>query len=187
MNAAGIGFSPFVAQRTARFPDRLGAYLYTAAGLVTLVDGRERAVRLRWDPSGEAPAEHGAPADDGGPTEPTGSDPIEEERALEALEVALGPYEGGGMLVAPVADPSDGWFDVLTVDAASRLEMATFAWRVRRGTHLASPRVGLRRARGLEVTVADERGPIFLQADGELLGRDPFRFSIVPGAVRFVV
>ena len=31
INGAGVGFSPFVAQRTARFPPRLGAYLYTAA------------------------------------------------------------------------------------------------------------------------------------------------------------
>jgi diacylglycerol kinase (ATP) len=168
VNTAGIGFSPYVAQRSGRFPARLGPYLYTAAGLLTIVDWRERGVRLRWrDPDGAA-----KPA---------------EERPVEAVEVALGPFEGGGMHVAPGADPSDGLFDVLVIDPVSRLEMSTFTWRIRQGSHLTSPRVHLRRASGLEVEVADGGGPLFLQADGELLGRDPFSFRIVPGALRFVV
>src|SRR3712207_7690085 len=44
----------------------LGPYLYTAAGLVTIVDWQERTVRLRWD------------------------DGAELERAVESIEVALG-------------------------------------------------------------------------------------------------
>ncbi len=162
INAAGIGFSPFVAQRTRRFPDRLGPYLYTAAGLVTILDWKERIVRLRWDDSDE------------------------EERAVESIEAALGRFEGGGMLVAPDADPSDGLFDVVVVDAVSRAEMLTFSWRIRAGTHVASPRVSVRRARSLRVEVVDGRGPLYLQADGELLGRDPFRVCVLPSAVRVV-
>lgn len=162
INGAGVGFSPFVAQRTSRFPARLGQYLYTAAGLATIIDWRERAVRLRW------------------------ADGAEETRAVESVEVALGRFEGGGMLVAPGADPSDGLFDVVIVDALSRAEMTTFAWRIRSGDHLRSPRVGVRRTPGLELHVADGRGPLYLQADGELLGCDPFAFRILPAALQFV-
>ena len=162
INCAGIGFSPFVAQRTARFPPRLGAFLYTAAALLTVIDWRDRAVRLRW------------------------ADGAEEERAVESIELALGRFEGGGMLIAPNADPSDGLFDVVTIGAVSRWEMTTFSWRVRWGDHLSSPSVDVRRAPGLVVTAVDERGPLFLQADGELLGRDPFAFRVLPSALRFV-
>jgi YegS/Rv2252/BmrU family lipid kinase len=162
INAAGIGFSPFVAQRTRRFPDRLGPYLYTAAGLLTILDWRERGVRLRWNDAGE------------------------EERAVESIEVALGRYEGGGMLVAPDAELSDGLFDVMVVDSVSRIEMLTFSWRIRSGTHVTSPRVSVRRARSLDVDVEDGCGPLYLQADGELLGRDPFRLRVLPSAVRVV-
>jgi diacylglycerol kinase family enzyme len=64
--------------------------------------------------------------------------------------------------------------------------MLTFSWRIRSGTHVASPRVSVRRARSLHVDVVDGRGPLYLQADGELLGRDPFRVCVLPSAVRVV-
>jgi diacylglycerol kinase (ATP) len=163
INGAGVGFSPFVAQRTARFPPRLGAYLYTAASLLTIIDWRDRSLHLRWDA-------------DGG----------EEMRSVESIELALGGYEGGGMHVAPGADPTDGLFDAVLIDATSRWELVTFAWRIRSGDHLRSPRVTVRRTASLSVEVADGRGPVYLQADGELLGRDPFTFRLLPAALRFV-
>ncbi|MGZ3586875.1 MAG: diacylglycerol/lipid kinase family protein [Candidatus Limnocylindrales bacterium] len=162
INCAGIGFSPFVAQRTARFPPRLGAYLYTAAALITVIDWHDRAVELHW-----ADGQH-------------------ERRAVESIELALGRYEGGGMLVAPDAEPSDGLFDAVIIGAISRVELTTFSWRVRSGDHLRSPQVEVRRTAGLVVTVADERGPLYLQGDGELLGRDPFAVRVLPSALRFV-
>ncbi len=161
-NAAGTGFSTFVAERVSRFPGRLGAYLYTVAGLVTIVDWRDRLVELGWD------------------------DGTRDEVRVESVEVALGPYEGGGMLVAPGADPGDGYFDVVTIGAISRYETLTFSWRIRTGDHLRSPAVTTRRTRSLTVRALDEGGPLFLQADGELLGRDPLRFDVLPSAVRFV-
>ncbi len=164
INGAGVGFSPFVAQRTARFPPRLGAYLYTAASLLTIVDWRDRSLHLRWD------------VDDGS----------EETRSVESIELALGGYEGGGMHVAPDADPTDGLFDAVLIDATSRWELVTFAWRIRSGDHLRSPQVTVRRTTSLSVEVADGRGPVYLQADGELLGRDPFTFRVLPAALRFV-
>ena len=162
INGAGVGFSPFVAQRTARFPPRLGAYLYTAASLLTIVDWRERSMLLTWGEGGQ------------------------ETRAVESIELALGGFEGGGMHVAPDADPTDGLFDAVLIDATSRWELVTFAWRIRTGDHLRSPQVVVRRDAALAIEVADGRGPVYLQADGELLGRDPFTFRILPAALRFV-
>jgi len=161
INAAGMGFSPFVARRTARLPAG-GPYLYTVAAIATIIDWRDRRLELRWD--------------DGQIT----------EQALESLELLLGPYEGGGMLVAPDADPTDGQLDVLVLGAVSRLEMLTFAWRVRSGRHLSSPAVAIRRCTSLSVRAVDGRGPVHLQADGELLGTDPCDFRILPAALRFV-
>ncbi len=162
VNAAGAGISPFIARRVSRFPARLGAYLYTVAGLVTIIDWRDRLVELGWD------------------------DGSRDELPVESVEVALGPYEGGGMWVAPGADPSDGLFDVVVVGAMSRIETLTFSWRIRSGDHLRSTAVSVRRSRSLTIRALDELGAIYLQADGELLGRDPFRFDIVPAALRLV-
>ena len=161
INEAGIGFSPFVAQRTARFPARLGAWLYTLAGIVTIIDWRHRALALTWD-GGERQAARFA-----------------------SVEVALGRYAGGGMLLAPGASLDDGLFDVLTIGEAGRAELLSFSWRLRTGAHVGSPVVAVRRTATLTAEAQDDRGPIYLQADGELLGRDPVTFRILPDALAF--
>ncbi len=161
VNEAGIGFSPFVAQRTARFPARLGAWLYTVAGIITIVDWRHRALGLAWE-EGER-----------------------QEGPFASVEVALGRYAGGGMLVAPGAQLDDRLFDVVTIGPASRTQLLSFSWRLRSGTHVSSPVVSVRRTASLTAEALDDRGPIFLQADGELLGRDPVTFRILPEALTF--
>jgi diacylglycerol kinase (ATP) len=162
INNAGVGFSTVITQRTARFPPRLGAYLYTVAGLVTIIDWRERVAALTWD------------------------DGTREERRIESVEAALGQFEGGGMWVAPEADPGDGLFDIAVFESMGRAELLTFSWRIRTADHLRSPHAWIRQSRSLAVEVADGGGPLYLQADGELLGRDPVRFELLPGAIRFV-
>jgi YegS/Rv2252/BmrU family lipid kinase len=161
VNEAGVGFSPFIAQRTARFPARLGPWLYTLAGIVTIIDWRHRSLALRWD-AGER-----------------------QEGLFASVEVAIGRYAGGGMLLAPMAELGDGAFDVLTIGQAGRAELLSFSWRLRSGDHLTSPVVAVRRAAALEVEVLDGRGALYLQADGELLGRDPVSFRLLPDALAF--
>lgn len=161
INEAGIGFSPYVAQRTARFPARLGEWLYTVAGIVTIIDWRHRRLALAWD----------------------GGTP--EEGLFASVEVALGRFAGGGMLVAPHAGLDDGLFDVVTIGEAGRFELLTFSWRLRSGSHLTSPVVAERRATTLSAQVLDGPGAVYLQADGELLGRDPVTFRLLPDALAF--
>ena len=173
VNEAGIGFSPFVAQRTARFPARLGAWLYTVAGIVTIIDWRHRMLELVWDGElgGDRPAGSGSP---------TGA-----EAHYASVEVALGRFAGGGMLLAPGSVLDDGLFDVVTIGEAGRRELLSFSWRLRSGAHLSSSVVEVRRTAALSVRVTDDRGPVYLQADGELLGRDPVAFRILPDALVF--
>lgn len=165
INEAGIGFSPFVAQRTARFPARLGAWLYTVAGVVTIVDWRHRELALEWD----------------------GGERVEDrvEGRFASIELAIGRYAGGGMLVAPDAQLDDGLFDAVVIGEAGRAELLSFSWRLRSGDHLRSPVVAVRRAATLSAEVLDHRGALYLQADGELLGRDPVAFRILPDALTF--
>ena len=162
VNEAGFGFSTYVAQRTTRFPPALGAWLYTVAGVVTIIDWRHRALELTWD------------------------DGMTETRRIATVELALGRFAGGGMLVAPDADPADGLFDVMIVGEPGRLELLTFSWRIRSGDHLRSPRVSVRRTARLDARVVDDGGPVYVQADGELLGREPFAARLLPGALAFV-
>jgi YegS/Rv2252/BmrU family lipid kinase len=90
---------------------------------------------------------------------------------------------GGGMRVAPGADPADGWLDLVTVGAASRGELLALLARVRRGSHVGRPGVTLRRARRVE---AAGNGVRPLNVDGEAWGRLPATFEILPGALRWI-
>ena len=94
--------------------------------------------------------------------------------------VALGQYYGGGMRIAPGADPSDGLFEV-QVQSGSKADYALAMPKVFRGTHLPHPRVHEARATVVEVRTEPEAK---VEADGELLGTTPARFRILPAALR---
>jgi len=95
--------------------------------------------------------------------------------------VANGQYHGGAMWLAPEAQPDDGLFDVLLIGDVTKLDFATTAPKLYRGTHLSHPKVDLARARVVSVEAA-ERLPIEL--DGEQVGTTPARFEVVPHALR---
>jgi YegS/Rv2252/BmrU family lipid kinase len=90
---------------------------------------------------------------------------------------------GGGMRVAPGADPTDGWLDLVTVGAVSRGELLALLTRVRRGSHVGRPGVRLRRVRRVQVT---GEGSEPLNVDGEAWGELPATLEILPGAIRWI-
>lgn len=102
---------------------------------------------------------------------------------LTDLIVANAQFFGGGMRIAPGADPADGLFDVLVVKGSKREYVAALA-KLYRGRHLPSPAIDEHRARRVEV-IADD--PLPVEADGEILGTTPAVFEIVPGALRLRV
>lgn len=100
--------------------------------------------------------------------------------------VAVGnaQYFGGGLWVTPNADVSDGLFDVCVVGETSKLELLKVLPRVFKGAHLDHPAVDVYRAK--EVTIA---GPTELvsQADGEIIGNLPVRFSIAEQQLQVIL
>jgi YegS/Rv2252/BmrU family lipid kinase len=98
--------------------------------------------------------------------------------------LSIGKYGGGSMKVAPDADPADGLFDVVQIGDLSKPDLLYSFPRIYKGTHVTHPKVRISRA--VEVEIAAERDwP--LQADGELLGSAPARFSLLPGALTVMV
>ena len=91
---------------------------------------------------------------------------------------------GGGMRIAPAADPSDGLLDVVAVAGLSRLELLRHFPKVYRGEHIGIEGVLHRRVRRLE---AVGEGDIPLNIDGESLGSLPAVIEVLPAAVPFLV
>ena len=108
------------------------------------------------------------------------------ERHLVVLNlcVANARYFGGGMKIAPDAKLTDGKFDVIGVGDLSALKLFTSAPRVYMGSHLSMPEVSHALARKVTVRSADHGSEVGLEIDGELPGKLPATFQIVPEALR---
>jgi len=108
------------------------------------------------------------------------------ERHLHVLNlcIANARYFGGGMKIAPDAKLTDGKFDVVGVGDLSALKLFTSAPRVYLGSHLSMPEVSHALARKVTVRPADRDKEVALEIDGELPGRLPATFQIIPEALR---
>ena len=102
---------------------------------------------------------------------------------LSSAVVANGAYYGGGMKIAPGADPADGHLDLVVLGDLGRLELLWWLPTVYRGAHLACPKVTTRRARRLTIRASS---PLPVHMDGEAAGDTPVTFEVRPGALRLL-
>ncbi|HEY6805960.1 MAG TPA: diacylglycerol kinase family protein [Pyrinomonadaceae bacterium] len=98
--------------------------------------------------------------------------------------VANARYFGGGMKIAPEARLLDGKFDVVSVGDLSAVKIMTSAPRIYFGSHLSMNEVHHALAKKVVLRPADRHTEIALEIDGELPGRLPATFQIIPGALR---
>ncbi|MGW4098213.1 diacylglycerol kinase [Mycobacterium sp. NPDC004974] len=90
---------------------------------------------------------------------------------------------GGGMLICPGADHSDGLLDVTMITSASRTRLIRLFPTVFKGTHVDLAEVTTRRAKSVHV----ECPGINAYADGDFALPLPVTVSAVPGALRLLV
>jgi diacylglycerol kinase (ATP) len=109
-----------------------------------------------------------------------------EELYIRSLQVTVGNgrHYGGGMTIAEDATIDDGLLHVYSIEPLPFLRLLGIAPLLERGSHARSDAVMLVRTQELEL-VTDR--PVPVNADGELVGTTPARFSVLPGALRVVV
>lgn len=96
------------------------------------------------------------------------------------LCVCNGRYFGGGMKIAPRAKLNDGLFDVIVIGAMNTPKILLNAYRIYAGAHLGMNEVLHTRATRISLRAADSRIEIKLEIDGEVSGRLPATFEILP-------
>jgi YegS/Rv2252/BmrU family lipid kinase len=94
-------------------------------------------------------------------------------------------YFGGGMLIAPDADPADGLFDVIVLGDLSRARSVGLSSKVYRGAHLTQSDVHSVRGRVVEAEPLTPATEVLIDMDGETPGRLPLKAELLPGALRF--
>jgi diacylglycerol kinase family enzyme len=160
-NFAGIGFDAEVVRATTKkFKNFGGKPAYLMGLLSTFATYKNREVKLILDGH-------------------------KEDRKICTVMMSNGKYGGGSMMIAPEADPCDGLFDVMIIGDISKPNLLMSLPRIYRGTHLTHPQVTLKRAKNVEIRITD--GKMAIQADGELVGQAPARFTVLPLALNILV
>jgi YegS/Rv2252/BmrU family lipid kinase len=100
------------------------------------------------------------------------------------VALANGRFFGGGMMIAPDADPCDGLLDVVSLGDLSRVEALSLSGRIYQGTHVSTPKVTTTRGAHVEATPERKSQRVLLDMDGETPGKLPISARVLPGAVR---
>ena len=157
-NLTSFGLGGEVDERVNRSSKKLGGFLsFIIATLVSLVLYKKKKIRLRVD-------EH-----------------FDEDVVVLNVAVANGQYHGGGMWVAPGADPSDGMFHVTLIGALSLPEVLYYLPKLYNGKILQVKQVRSLSGKKVEA-LADER--VLLDVDGEQPGCLPAVIEMIPSALR---
>jgi len=98
---------------------------------------------------------------------------------LVMATVGNGRTYGGGIPIAPDADPGDGLLDLVQVRPAGRLRLLRLLPRVYRGTHASVPEVSITRVRSVRLASPG----VTAYADGDPIGALPLTVDVVPGAL----
>ncbi len=153
-NIAEVGYGAEVVRRAERFPRWFGRLRYLI-GAYSAIRGGQRPVT-------EVKVAHTSS------TVP-----------VVALVVANGQFFGGGMKIAPRALPDDGKFNV-QIFSGQRSQMFTMTNKIYRGEHLPHPDVVEYQSATVELAPDP---PLLVEADGEVLGYTPAKFSLLKHAL----
>jgi YegS/Rv2252/BmrU family lipid kinase len=154
-NIAEVGIGGSCVARAAKLPRFLGPAMYGVAFAMTLPRFKQLEAKISLDDTTY-------------------------EGPLTDLVVAIGRVFGGGMRVAPKADPSDGLFDV-QIHFGTKVDYVRGLPKVYKGTHIPHPRIREERAR--TITIVSK--PIgLIEADGEVLGHTPASFRVLSAALQ---
>ena len=103
---------------------------------------------------------------------------------MNNVTVANGRFYGAGLQPAPEAQLDDGLFDVAVIGDIGFHVAAKNMSKLRDGTYLKLPYVTFRRGKTVSARSDDQ---VLIEADGELIGRLPATFDVIPAAIKVLV
>jgi YegS/Rv2252/BmrU family lipid kinase len=157
-NLTSFGLGGEVDERVNKSGKKLGGFLsFIIATLVSLVLYEKKSIRLRVD------------------------DHFDEQVVVLNVAVANGQYHGGGMWVAPGADPFDGLFHVTVIGALSLPEVVYYLPKLYNGKIMKVK--GVQSLTGKRVEAFSD-GRVLLDVDGEQPGCLPATIEIVPSVLK---
>jgi diacylglycerol kinase (ATP) len=111
-----------------------------------------------------------------------------EERQVKAVNIAVGNcrYTGGGWPATPKANPEDGLLDVVVIETLGMTDLLNLAPAVLAESGYLD-KDGVLFVRAKEIRVETQPPGLEFTADGEIIGNEPARFSVLPKALKVIV
>ncbi len=106
-----------------------------------------------------------------------------ENQKITLVAVCNGRAFGGGMLLAPTADPSDNRFEIVTLKPFTGVGSLIDMPKVYKGEHIGLDLVSYKAATKLIAKSAEQ---VLIDVDGEQLGKLPIEIELIPHALRVV-
>jgi YegS/Rv2252/BmrU family lipid kinase len=156
-NLLSVGFTADVAALTNRMFKPLGDLGYLLGVLVRIAQLRRRSFALRCDDEQE----------------------WDERRSL-FLTFNNSKYTGGTMLIAPQADPTDGFIEFVRWGPIGRLGLLRNLPRLYDGSHIEHPLASRRAVRRVEFKTPE---PVDIMIDGEVVILECRTLDILPAAL----
>jgi diacylglycerol kinase (ATP) len=156
-NLLSVGFTADVGALTNRIFKPFGHPGYLLGVFVRVVQLKRRGFKLRCD-----------------------ADRDWDERRCLFLTFNNSKYTGGTMMIAPYADPSDGFIEFVRWGPIGRLGLLRMLPHLYDGTHTAHRLAETRRVKRVEFDLA---APVDVMIDGEILTLDCRVLDILPGVM----
>jgi diacylglycerol kinase (ATP) len=109
------------------------------------------------------------------------------EGPMNLVAVANARYAGGGMMLSPGAEFDDGKLDVVAARGLSRTEILRELTRIHKGGHVANPKVKIVQGRSASIHTSSPEDALLIEVDGNVCGRTPADYVVMPQAMRIVV
>jgi diacylglycerol kinase (ATP) len=111
-----------------------------------------------------------------------------EGRQVKAVNIAVGNcrYTGGGWPATPKANPEDGLLDVVVIETLGMTDLLGLAPAVLAESGYLD-RDGVLFVRAKEIKVETQPPGLEFTADGEIIGNEPARFSVLPHTLKVIV
>ncbi len=107
---------------------------------------------------------------------------------MRAINLAVGNcrYAGGGWPAAPKANPEDGLLDLVVIEDVGLKEILKLTpAALARSNYLDKEGVFFMRAK--EIQVETQPPGLEFTVDGEIIGKEPAEFAVIPRALKLIV
>jgi diacylglycerol kinase (ATP) len=109
------------------------------------------------------------------------------EGPMNLVAVANARFAGGGMMLSPQAELDDGKLDVVTARGLNRATILRELTRIHKGGHVVNPKVKIVQGGCVSIQTSAPEDAMLIEVDGNVSGRTPADYSIMPAALRIVV